>query len=144
MDRKNNRSHSLLLIAAALAVVLGLPSLASADEPIQGQWLAAITDGNAAKAEWGRLVLRDGSLTFHGARVDWHAPVSEIKRVSAVRDADRVFEIETVSGDRLVLSILGQQMLKESPKKAMQLIQRAAREAAPSTTLTVASAQLER
>jgi hypothetical protein len=143
MNRKN-RSHSLLLIAAALTVVIGLPGLASADEPVQGQWLAAITEGHGVKAEWGRLVLKDGSLSFHGARDDWHAPVSDITRITIARDAERSFRIETVSGDVVVLAILGPHMLKESPKKAMQLIQRAVRESAPSTTLTVASAQLER
>lgn len=143
MDRKY-RSHSLLLIAAALTAVIGLPRLASADEPVQGQWLAAIAEGHGAKAEWGRLILKDGSLSFLGARDDWHAPVSDITRITVARDTERTFKIETVSGDVVVLAILGPQMLKESPKKAIQLIQRAVREAAPSTTLTVASAQLER
>ena len=77
---------------------------------------------------WGRLVVADGLLTFFAPRTEWQTPLSEIRRVSRVKGSDSNFEIETVAGDRLQLAILGPQLVAESPKKAVKVIQRAVRE----------------
>ncbi len=123
------RQSTFAVAVMALAAVLSTPVTAAADEkPVQGLWLA--TTGEAISANgWGRLVVRDGMLTFHGARGEFSTPLAVITRVSVVKGSANTFEILTVNGDRLQLSILTAQMLTESPKKAMQVIQRAVREA---------------
>ena len=126
--------HQLAPRLATLAVtaVLGCPGTASADDqPTQRVWLAADAGHSTAGSPLGRLVVKDGMLTFHGSLADWTTPLSEIKRLSRPKGSDHRFEIETISGDVLRVSILGAHMLPVSPKKAMQLIQRATREGGP-------------
>jgi hypothetical protein len=120
------------LATLAVTAVLGWTGTASADDkPTQRVWLAADAGHSTAGSPWGRLVIQDGMLTFHGSLADWTTPLSEITRVSRTKGSDHRFEIETMSGDVLRVSILGAQMLPVSPKKAMQLIQGAMREAPP-------------
>jgi len=120
------------LATLAVTAVLGCPGTASADDPpTQRVWLAADAGHSTAGPAWGRLVIKDGMLTFHGSLADWTTPLSEIARVSRVKGSDHRIEIETMSGDVLRISILDAAMLPVSPKKAMQLIQRATREGAP-------------
>lgn len=141
-----NRQHAPAswlagLVLAALIALPGTTAAASTDGPAQGFWLASTSLPPTGDVAWGRLVVKDGMLTFFAARSDWQTPLAEIKRVALVKGSDRSFEIETVSGAVLRLSILGPRMLTESPKKAMQVIQRAVREAppVPRTVVTTAS-----
>ena len=73
-------------------------------------------------------MVKDGTLTFFAPRTEWQTPLSSIKRVSRVKGSDSNFEIETETGDTLRLAILGPNLLTDSPKKAMQVIQRAVHE----------------
>jgi len=123
------RSNAGWLVGLVLLGVTALPASGMASEPQSGFWMASSSYGAGQTGNtWGRLIVKDGMLTFFASRGEWRTPVAEIKRVSMVKGSNS-FEIETLSGSVLRLSILGPQMLVESPKKAMQLIQRAVREA---------------
>ena len=128
--RSNKMARPLraLLRIVPLLAMLVWPVFASADDkPASAYWMAAAS--NSPEVQWGRLVLKDGMLTFHVARSEWTTPLSEITRVAFVKGADPILEIVTASGETLQVSILGPQLLPESPHKAMQIIQRAVRQA---------------
>jgi hypothetical protein len=117
------------LLRAPLSIAMMMlvwPTAASADEKPAMVWMAAAR--NASTVHWGRLVLKDGTLTFHTAQGDWTAAITEIRHVGRVKGIDRAFEIVTASGATLQLSILGPLLLPEPPNKAMQIIQRAMRQ----------------
>lgn len=126
--------RAFLRIAPLLGLLLWPVAASADDKPTSAYWMAAAS--NSSTVQWGRLVLKDGMLTFHTAQGDWQTPLSEIKRIVRVKDARRTFEIVTASGATLHLTILGAQMLPEPPQKAMQIIQRAVREV-PSSVVTV-------
>ena len=126
--------RALLSIATLLGVLVCAVPASADDKPTSAYWMAAAA--NSSTVQWGRLVLKDGLLTFHTAQGDWQTPVSEIKRVVRVKHAQRTFEVVTASGATLHLTILGAQLLPEPPQKAMQIIQRAVREV-PSTAVSV-------
>jgi hypothetical protein len=130
----------LRLGTIAVTAVLGWADTVSADDkPTPRVWLAADAGHSTAGSPWGRLVTKDGMLTFHGSLADWATPLSEIKRMSKVKGSAHRFEIETMSGDMLRISILDAHMVPVSPKKAMQLIQRATRESAPAQRTLIAA-----
>lgn len=115
-----------------LAVIVAAAVNVPAQQAPTATWLASSTYGAAEdRTQLGRLVMKDGSLTYFGARAEWTTPLSEITRLSPVKGSDHLFDIETVSGRVLRLSIVGPQMLNESPKKAIRTIQRALRPTAP-------------
>ncbi|HJU44886.1 MAG TPA: hypothetical protein VJ691_18815 [Vicinamibacterales bacterium] len=117
-----------LLRIAPLAAMLAWPVSATADnKPASAYWMAAAS--YSSTVQWGRLEIKDGMLTFYVARSEWTTPLSEITRVARVKGEDAILEIVTASGDTLYVSILGPQLLPESPRKAMQIIQRAVRQA---------------
>lgn len=116
------------LVLAALFALPAASAAAAGDDSAKGYWLVSVAAPASSEVIWGRLVVQEGTLTLFAPRTEWQTPLSDIKRVSRVKGSDRSFEIETVTGDRLRLAILGPQLLTESPKKAMQVIQRAVRE----------------
>ena len=118
--------RALLSIATLLGMLVCAAPASADDKPRPAHWMAAAS--NSTTVQWGRLVLKDGLLTFHTAQGEWQTPVSEITRIVRVKDARRAFEIVTASGATLHLTILGAQLLPEPPQKAMQIIQRAVRE----------------
>lgn len=123
--------HTAWIAGMVLAAIFALPVAAAADaknDPAKGYWLVSVSGPSTTEVIWGRLVVKDGMLTFFAPRGEWKTPLSEIRRVSRARGSDRSFEIETTTGEVLQLAILGPQMLTESPKKAMQVIQRAVRD----------------
>ena len=118
MNRQPSRPSRIA--GMVLAALFALPVTAAAhDEPAQGLWLVSTSGPASSEVSWGRLVVKDGMLTFFGPRSEWKTPLADIKRVSVAKDRRR-FEIETVTGDGLRLTIRGPQLLTESPKKAMQ------------------------
>ena len=121
------RLRAVLRIALLLAVV-AWPAPAAADEkPVVAYWLAATSHGG--NIQWGRLVMKDGTLAFFTTEGTWETPLAEITRISRVRGSQQ-FQIATASGSVLQLSILGPQMVPQPPQKAMQMIQRAIKDAA--------------
>ena len=130
------------MVLAALFFAVPVAAVASNDDPARGYWLVSTAGPASDEVIWGRLVVEDGMLTFFAPRGQWKTPLAEIKRVSIAKGSNRSFEIETVTGEVLQLAILGPRLLTESPKKAMQVIQRAVREAPPARrpAVTVATA----
>ena len=125
-------SSAFLRVGCVLAVIVVASVTLAAQQAPAATWLASSTYGAAEdRTQLGRLVMKDGTLTYFGARGEWTTPLAEITRLSPVRGSDHLFDIETVSGRVLRLSIVGPQMLNESPKKAIRTIQRALRPSAP-------------
>jgi hypothetical protein len=116
------------MVLAALFACPAPSAFAADDKPTNGYWLVATAVPASNEIIWGRLVVKDGSLTFFAPRGEWTTPLAAITRVARVKGSDRRFEIETISGDVLRVAVLGPQLLTTSPKKAMQVIQRAVRE----------------
>lgn len=142
-----NRQHvrTAWIRGMALAALFALPvasAAAAGADPATRCWLVSTSAPASNEVIWGRLVVKDGMLTLFAPRGEWQAPLSAITRVSRVKGSDRIFAVETVTGEVLRLAILGPQMLIESPKKAMRVIQRAVREAppAPRPVVTVTTA----
>lgn len=118
------------IAAMALTALLGLTGTASANDTPALVWMAINADHSSAGASaWGRLSVMNGTLTFHGSRGDWTTPLANVRRITPIKDSQHAFAIETMSGDVLRLSILDQRMLAVSPKKTIQMLQRAVREA---------------
>jgi hypothetical protein len=139
MNRQPSRPS--WIAGMVLAVLFALPvatTAAAHEDPAQGTWLVSTSGPTSNEVIWGRLVVRDGMLTFFAPRGEWKTPLSQVKRVSRAKDSDRSFEIETVNGEVLQLAILDPLMLTASPKKALQVIQRAIRET-PRPVVSVAT-----
>lgn len=135
MTMTRHQQFSVWAAAVALLCVLGLPAPAAAnDKPVQGLWLAS-----HATEPMGRLEVKNGMLTFHGARSEWSTPLADITRVTPVKGSADTFEIRTVDGDMLQLRVFTPKLVPESRKKAIQLIQRAVRET-PATPRPVLAA----
>ncbi len=132
-------NRSLWLAAAiAFAMILGVPAGSAAQgKAAFGTWLASAVDAPAGT--WGRLTLKEGVLTFASTNMEWQKPLGDITRVAESRRADRALEIEAQNGEVLLVSILGPQMMTESPRRAIQIIERAVREA-PAVRRTAAAA----
>jgi hypothetical protein len=129
---------TLLALAFTIAMVMGLPFTAAAQQTNSGVWLASATSAETQEAVWGRMTLKNGILEFAANNLTWQRPLTEITRIVERKGASRQFTIETAGGDLLHVSILGLQMMPESPRKAMQAIQRAVRETPGARTTVVA------
>jgi len=119
---------------AVLAVLAaGSPqALAHAADTAPIFWMAA---SNAAPSfpgqSWGRLSLQNGVLRFDSSDYRWQLALSDIKRVEQSKAAPRALEIETFAGTTHFVAILDARLLADSPRKALQLIQRNMRDARP-------------
>lgn len=135
-------SHHPLWLATAigLTIVLGFPADVAAQGRTAFAWSATAVEAPAGGNKWGFLTLRDGVLTFAMANMEWQTALADIKRVTESSRGDRSMAIETLNGDMLEVSILDRQMLTESPRKAMQIIKRAIREATPVRRMAAAAA----
>jgi hypothetical protein len=116
-------------VAMLTALVAAMPATVSAagDEPTTGVWMAASGASADDRTNVGRLILKDGVLSFQSTNVEWTLAVSDIKRVAISEESDRLFVLESVSGETYFVAILGQNLLVDSPRRAMQVIQRVAR-----------------
>lgn len=97
---------------------------AGPDDHARGVWLASSGSEPALATSCGRLALRDGRLSFDSADVEWQLAVSEIKRIAVSEQSDRLIVIEGADETHYV-AILGPQMLVESPRRALTIIQKA-------------------
>lgn len=128
---------SIRIALVALLATASVPSIAGAEQNgdrATKTWMAASnTEPSFAPGAWGRLSLVDGELRFQSTNYDWSLALSDIKRLSVSRIADRAFEVETYTGDVYFVAVLDGQMLTDSPRKAVGALQRAVREA-PATS----------
>ena len=126
----NTIAHSFprLVAAAALLVCAQLMMVPAADagpnEDARGLWLASAGSQPIVGTNWGRLALRDGVLTFSSPNTEWQLALSEITRVAIGESSNRLMVIEG-AGRTYYVAILGQQMLVESPRQAVAMIQKA-------------------
>lgn len=89
---------------------------------------------------WGRLTVKDGVLTFASAKLQWQVLLSDITRVAESESGDRILQIESRNGEVLSVAILGPQLMIDSPRKAIQAIERAVRDTPTKTRATAAAA----
>jgi hypothetical protein len=112
------------LLATALLTMPG-PAAAQGDESPRGVWMAGSGPQASGGANWGRLMLRNGVLTFHAATTEWQLAVADIKR-AAIGPSDQLV-LESVTGEAYSLTILDARMMADSPRDALKIIQRALR-----------------
>ena len=139
MTRSRSAKTCRLATRAMLMCIAGAglrADAASQDDGSQRVWLA-VADGQTVS---GRLIVSAETLTFLGAGTEWSTPLADITRVSVPAGAKHVLRIDTVTGASLRVSILDTRMLAQPPAKALQLIQRAVREAPPARRTTLAAA----
>lgn len=131
MTQSQRSSARLLAAIVVVAAILGItaqPVTAADNEPGSGLWMAASgSEPSISGTNWGRLILKDGVLRFHALNGEWKLAVSEIRRVAISDGSDQIFEVESYSGERYYVAILSPNMLVDSPRRAMQVIQRALR-----------------
>jgi hypothetical protein len=113
---------ALALLAAAAPVSAGQPS---AERTFT--WLASSSTEPTIGAGWGRLTIRDGVLAFRSTETEWQISVAEIRRAAPSPQSDRLLEIEDADGSVRYVAIIGSTMLVESPRKTLDVIQRAMR-----------------
>lgn len=121
-----------------LLAVMALPSPAHAADPAPIFWMAASnSEPSFTGRSWGRLTVQDGELRFHSSDYHWRVALSDIKRIDQSKAAPRALEVETFAGATHFIAILDAKMMADSPRKAIQMIQRSMREAsqAPRPTL---------
>lgn len=116
-------------VALLTALFAAMPATVSAagDEPTTGVWMAASGANADVRTNLGRLTLKDGVLSFQSTNVEWTLAVSDIKRVAISEESDRLFVLESHLGETYFVAILGQNLLVDSPRRAMQVIQRVLR-----------------
>jgi len=114
------------LQAAFFAAMAAPVAAAEGDQPTTGMWMAASATDPGVSTKWGRLMLKDGVLAFRSANLAWTLAAGEIKRVAISEQSDRLLVLESAAGETYYVAILGQNLLVESPRKAMQIIQRVA------------------
>jgi hypothetical protein len=124
------KTASLWIIRCALTVqfaaVLAVPSLLAAAESPRGMWMAEWLRPQTVERTIGVLTLRDGKLTFSEqvGQVGWEVELVNVKRISPVNDG-RALMVVTATGEEYVAAIMDPAMVRQSPKKALSIIERA-------------------
>jgi hypothetical protein len=120
------RKVAILTLLAAMA----LPARAPASDSAPILWMAASnSEPRFTGRSWGRLTVQDGEMRFHSNDYHWQVALSDIKRVDQSKAAPRALEVETFAGVTHFIAILDAKMMADSPRKAIQMIQRSMREA---------------
>lgn len=111
--------------------VAGSASVVGAGDTPLGLWMtASSSDTTLTGRFWGRLILEDGDLRFESPNYKWRVALSQIKRVDQSKAVPRALEVETFTGAMHFIAILDAKLTAESPRKAIQMIQRSMRDAA--------------
>lgn len=126
---KNNLSTWLVrtIVVGVLAAAMPAAAQAQTPAPSRGLWLAHSANEASFNGATGRLTMADGVLAFQSTGYEWRVPLSEIKRVDSSKNLSNALEIESASGKLFYIGILDSMMLRMSPGKAVQSIQRAVR-----------------
>lgn len=125
----NNLSKWLVraMIAGVLAAAMPSAAQAQSPDPSRGLWLASSANEAALSGDMGRLTMADGELAFQSNSYKWRLSLSEIKRVASSKNLSNALEVESASGQLFYVGILDAKLLRMSPGKAVQAIQRAVR-----------------
>jgi hypothetical protein len=124
------RSALVTTLLAAL-VCTATPALASQGDGQRMLWMAASGSEPSIGSNWGRLTLKDGVLTFRSSSAEWQLALTDLKRVSISAQSDQLIVLESTAGETYYVAILGQNLLVDSPRKALQAIQKASASATP-------------
>lgn len=116
---------SRMALASVFTVAMSV-GVSAGDDPTTSIWMAASSAEPGVSTNWGRLVLRDGVLAFHSRHLEWALATSDIRRVAIYEQSDRLLVVESFAGETYYVAILAPNLLVESPRKAMQVIQRVA------------------
>lgn len=117
-------------LGVAVAVLVALfaadsPANASDDQPAR-LWMAAASEQpGIIGTDWGRLILKDGILSFQSAQTEWSIEVAGITRVEISKESKNQLEVEYGGGNTYYVAILKANLLVESPGKAVGLIREA-------------------
>ena len=117
---------SRMAMASVFTMAMSV-GVSAGNEPTTSMWMAASSAEPGVSTNWGRLVLKEGVLAFHSRNLEWALEISDISRVSIYEQSDRLLVVESVAGETYYVAILAQNLLVESPREAMQVIQRVAR-----------------
>ena len=124
------RFAQMFTCALLLATTAGAPRAAAQSNDLSSfTWLAASSGEPTIGATWGRLIMKDGVLAFRSTDTEWDVPVSEIKRAVVSAQSDKLLVIERNDGAVHYVAIIGSSMLVDSPRKTLDAIQRAMRDA---------------
>jgi hypothetical protein len=119
--------HVIVLALLATAVVVTpLAATGKEDNPVR-VWMATSNSEPAVGNLWGRLVMKDGMLTFSATSEGWQIALADIRRAAMSAQSDKLIQIDTVRDETFYIAILGQNMVVESPRSALDLIRRAQR-----------------
>ena len=124
------KTSSLWIIRVALTVqligVLAVPVALAAAESPRAMWMAEWLRSRAVERTIGVLKLRDGSLSFTevAGQAEWSIDIASVKRVSI---KDGAMKIESSTGETYVMVIMDANLLQESPKKVVAMIESASR-----------------
>ena len=120
---------SRIALASVFTVAMSV-GVSAGDEPTTSMWMAASSAEPGVSTNWGRLVLKEGVLAFHSRNLEWALAISDISRVALYEQSDRLLVVESFVGETYYVAILAPNLLVESPREAMQIIQRVARTSA--------------
>ena len=124
------KTASFWIIRVALTVqfaaVLAVPSLLAAADSPRGMWMAEWLRPQTVERTIGVLTLRDGKLAFaeQVGQAGWEVELTKVKRISADKDG-RSLVVVTVTGEEYVTAIMDPAMVRQSPKKALSVLERA-------------------
>ena len=124
------KTASFWIIRVALTVqfaaVLAVPSLLAAADSPRGMWMAEWLRPQTVERTIGVLTLRDGKLAFaeQVGQAAWEVELTKVKRISADKDG-RSLVVVTVTGEEYVTAIMDPAMVRQSPKKALSVLERA-------------------
>ena len=117
-----------IFVALLLAAAPSVAQAADGGDRAVGVWLATSDpQASAGGGSWGRLVLQDGTLTFRSMNglKGWAVDLTDARRIEISKTSAKALEIESLSGETFYVAILNGQMLMDSPRKALQVINRA-------------------
>jgi hypothetical protein len=129
----NRIAHMFTVAAVAFGIAASAPVRSHAAAAERGDapmlvWMAASNRQPLVGHNWGRLTMKDGVLTFHGADDEaWQMAIADIRRVAVSAESDKLLVIETVRDERFFVAIAGIKMVVSSPRKALDAIQSARR-----------------
>jgi hypothetical protein len=125
------RSAVVATLAASALLCTERPAAASSGDSPNMLWMAASGSEPSIGSNWGRLMLKDGVLRFRSTSAEWQLALTDIKRAQISSQSDQLIVLESVAGQTYYVAILGQNLLVDSPRKALQVIQKASASATP-------------
>jgi hypothetical protein len=124
--RTFTRLAATALFVAATQLITA-PAVIAAPDEYRSAWMAASGTEPGFSANWGRLTLREGVLSFESTNTEWQLPLADIKRAAISEQSNQVIVLEGTTGEKYYVSIHGPQMTVESPRKALHVIRKALR-----------------